>query len=130
MSFWQKLLEALLAKYGNKDVADTAAQDTPQNKPVVVDNPQTVQPSAPSPALEPEFPQGTIFLHADVSAWKRTATLSVTVNKSQIALNYDKAGVWPGVNGLNANPWVIVRFRGKDYAATWEWLRTGQTVKE
>ena len=29
----------------------------------------------------------------------------------------------------NANPWAIVQIGGTWYAATWEWLRAGQTSK-
>jgi hypothetical protein len=44
-------------------------------------------------------------------------------------LDYNKAYVWPEVDGVNANPWIFVFQDGKWYAATWEWLRYGQTSK-
>ncbi len=73
------------------------------------------------------------WLHSDVSGWSRTASLSVTISSSTITLDYDKASDWPGVdvNGtsLNANPWIFVYQGGVWYAATFEWLRPGQTSK-
>lgn len=69
------------------------------------------------------------WLHTDVSGWARTATLNASVSGSSMILNYDKARVWPGVNGSNANPWIFVQQDGRWYAATWEWLRPGQTSK-
>lgn len=71
------------------------------------------------------------WLHYDVSAWPVTTTLSASVSKTRVVtLSYDKAKIWPAVDGLNANPWIIVKWTdGKLYAATWEWLRHGQTSK-
>ncbi|MDD3618815.1 MAG: hypothetical protein RBR09_06225 [Desulfobulbaceae bacterium] len=69
-----------------------------------------------------------IWLDADVSSWKQTANLRcVTISSSHITLDYDKARTWPGE--LNANPWIFVYRNNNWYAATWEWLRFGQTVK-
>ncbi|NLG33962.1 MAG: hypothetical protein GX548_01270 [Lentisphaerae bacterium] len=42
---------------------------------------------------------------------------------------YSKSKVWPAVDGLNANPWVIVNLDGQWYAATFEYFRFGQTSK-
>jgi hypothetical protein len=74
------------------------------------------------------------WLHANVSNWAQTANLaSVRINGGNITLNYDKAGSWPGANtagaNVNANPWIFVNRGGQWYAATWEWLRVGQTTK-
>ncbi len=74
------------------------------------------------------------WLHSNVSGWAQTANLaSVRINGGNITLNYDKAGTWPGVNTagatVNANPWIFVNRGGQWYAATWEWLRVGQTTK-
>ena len=76
-----------------------------------------------------DVPAGTIFLHSDVSAWPATAKLSASVSGGQIRMPYDKAKAWPGIDGINANPWVIVNLDGQWYAATFEWLRVGQTSK-
>ncbi|MBI3987967.1 MAG: VCBS repeat-containing protein [Lentisphaerae bacterium] len=76
---------------------------------------------------------GTVeWLHTDVSGWARTATLpEVSFNATQIIMEYDKANVWPDTGrGLVANPWIFVpKDDGGWYAATWEWLRPGQTRK-
>ena len=76
---------------------------------------------------------GVVWLHTDVSGWAQTASLNASVSGGQIVLKYDKAKVWPGVSAggtiCNANPWVFVHRNGKWYAATFEWLRPGQTSK-
>ena len=73
------------------------------------------------------------WLNTDVSSWKQTSTLSVSISGGTITLNYDKANTWPSgsVDGtkVNANPWVFVKLDNKWYAATFEWLRPGQTSK-
>lgn len=74
------------------------------------------------------------WLHANVGGWAQTANLaSVGISGGSITLNYDKARSWPGINhagaSVNANPWIFVNRGGRWYAATWEWLRVGQTTK-
>ena len=69
------------------------------------------------------------WLHADVSGWAQTANLHASVGGGSINLPYDKAKVWPAIDGANANPWVIVNLNGQWYAGTFEWLRYGQTAK-
>ena len=81
-----------------------------------------------------EFPEGLVWLHPDVSGWAVTANLSeVRLDSRFIHMPYDKARVWPphdfGDMTLNANPWIIAQVDGVWYAATWEWLRDGQTTK-
>ena len=68
------------------------------------------------------------WLHTDVSSWPVTASLNASVGGT-INMPYSKAKVWPAVDGVNANPWVIVNMNGQWYAATFEWLRHGQTSK-
>ncbi len=72
------------------------------------------------------------WLHHDVSGWPVTTALDASVSKSGVVtLQYDKAKSWQAVDGVNANPWVIAKWTdGKWYAATWEWLRQGQTSKD
>ncbi len=72
------------------------------------------------------------WLHHDVSGWPVTTALDASVSKSGVVtLQYDKAKSWPAVDGVNANPWVIAKWTdGNWYAATWEWLRQGQTSKD
>lgn len=69
------------------------------------------------------------WLHTDVSSWPETASMSASVGGSTINFPYSKSKVWPAVDGVNANPWVIVNMDGQWYAATFEWLRYGQTSK-
>lgn len=73
------------------------------------------------------------WLDSNVSGWSKTSTLTVSISGDTITLNYDKANEWPGVSvdgtSLNANPWVFVNLDGTWYAATFEWLRPGQTSK-
>jgi len=98
-------------------------------------DPDPIPPVDPVP-VDPDFPQGmggVEWLHTDVSGWPVTADLRVDINSRVITLDYDKASVWPGKNTagafVNANPWVFVQHNGRWYAATWEWLRYGQTTK-
>ena len=69
------------------------------------------------------------WLNTDVSGWAETASLHASVKGGTINMPYSKARVWPGVDGVNANPWAIVNINGKWYAATFEWLKVGQTTK-
>lgn len=79
---------------------------------------------------------GVVWLDADVSGWSRTATLNASVSGGAIRLNYDKANVWPTARTrasdggpLVGNCWVFVRVNGTWHAATFDWMRTGQTSK-
>ncbi len=75
------------------------------------------------------------WLHTDVSNWPVTARMTASVADGKISFPYNKSSVWPGAEipggGTgNGNPWVIVKWTdGKWYAATFEWLRVGQTWK-
>jgi len=92
----------------------------------------------PNPGPNPETPDtddftGVIWLGTNVSKWPQTSTLKAEVYGNVVNLPYDKSSIWPGRQeagtNVNANPWVILEYEGKKYAATWEWLRTGQTSK-
>lgn len=71
-----------------------------------------------------------IFDHYNVTDWPITSELQPGAFLPMIELRYDKANVWPGRDGVNANPWIIAEIDGAWRAATWEWLMTGQTVKD
>jgi hypothetical protein len=87
-------------------------------------------PSDPSSQVPADF-AGVTWLHTNVSGWAVTSPLSVSFGNGLIHLDYDKADVWPGNSeGLNGNPWVFVWQDNQWYAATWEWLRVGQTAKQ
>lgn len=83
------------------------------------------------PSTDPIDLSKVEWLHTDVSKWKQTATLrSVSTGGGKIRLDYNKAHTWPvGKEDLNANPWIFVKQDGKWLAATWEWMRKGQTSK-
>jgi len=103
----------------------------------VGDAPPPAADAPPPPAVAPAVPSdfsGVVWLHSDVSAWAETATLGrVTIGGGRICLPYDRATSWPGVDHVNAfvnaNPWIFVQRDGTWYAATWEWMRHGQTCK-
>ena len=69
------------------------------------------------------------WLHTDVSAWPQTASLNASIGGGTINMPYSKAKVWPASGGVNANCWAIVNIGGTWYAATFEYLRSGQTAK-
>ena len=69
------------------------------------------------------------WLNVDVSNWAQTASLNASVRGGTINMPYDKAKVWPARDGVNANCWAIVNIGGTWYAATFEYLRSGQTAK-
>ncbi len=82
-------------------------------------------------SLWPAEITGTVkFLGSDVSSWPVTASLNASVSGGRVNLPYSKAKVWPASDGMNANPWVFVNLNGQWYAATWEYLRYGQTMKD
>jgi hypothetical protein len=74
------------------------------------------------------------WLHANVSQWPVTSRITdVTIGADSISISHTKSGQWPTLdyNGVavEGNPWVFVNRGGKWYAATYEWLRPGQTEK-
>jgi hypothetical protein len=90
----------------------------------------TATPTNPVSAVSTGDFAGVTFLGLDVSGWSQTATLTASMSGGKVTLNYDKASVWPAVDGAVANPWAIVDYNGQRYAATWEWLKPGQTLKD
>lgn len=86
----------------------------------------------PLKPAEPEFPNGTKWLHHDVSAWPVTAKMTASVSGGNVNVPFDKTKEWPTKNAdgaVNANVWALVNVDGQWYAATWEWLRPGGTSK-
>lgn len=69
------------------------------------------------------------WLHHDVTKWPVTSSISVSFSGGRINFPYSKSRVWPAVDGVNGNPWVIAKIDGTWYAATFEWLSFGQTAK-
>lgn len=93
-------------------------------------------PPAPAPpqAGLPFSLDEVVWLHTDVSRWRQTSTITeVHIGDPPICIEHTKAGRWPvkapdGV-GVEANPWVFANVGGRWYAATYEWLKPGQTCK-
>ena len=80
-----------------------------------------------------EFPEGMIWLHPDVSGWAVTAKCTPSISGKIYHMEYTKKNDWPIAgkvdNGTVANCWMIFNINNQWYAATWEWLRRGQTIK-
>jgi len=122
----------------NNNEESNSTNITPAPAPALAPVPLTPKASYPeAPPSSTPVPKnfaGVTWLHTNVSGWKQTGTLhSVSVRGSLIHLDYDKAGVWPDSNnmGVMANPWIFIRKEDGSgwYAATWEWMRPGQTAK-
>lgn len=82
-----------------------------------------------------EFPKDLVWLGLDVSSWADTADLTVAVAGNAVMMDSTKKNVWPVAGKVdkgicNANAWMIFPYNGKTYAATWEWLAKGQSVKK
>jgi hypothetical protein len=103
---------------------------------------QSIRIHAPEAVYPPDLSMGQAqWLHTNVSGWSSTSNLSsVSVSSDQICLHHDKASAWDtrvigGDVEVAANPWVFVwapdlsHLGGTWYAATWEWMRPGQTCK-
>ena len=78
------------------------------------------------------------WLHTNVGGWTATSTITNVrirdVPAGGICIEHTKAGSWPGIRtrggaNLAGNPWVFGKVKGRWYAATYEWLRPGQTCK-
>lgn len=91
---------------------------------------QTDATVTPAPGLTTGDLANVTWLGLDVSGWAQTATLTASMSGGKVKLDYDKASVWSAVDGAVANPWAIVDYNGQRYAATWEWLKPGQTLKD
>ena len=105
------------------DSGTTTSTDSSTTKPKVTSSPSSV----------PSDFAGVKWLHHNVSGWAQTASLSAGVSGSSMRVASSKANSWPtktvGGTQVNANPWIFVYRSGTWYAATWEWLRPGQTSK-
>jgi len=91
----------------------------------------------------PEIPEfdldKAIFLHADVSGWPVSNTLSVELGGGVICMDVAGRENWPTVEiqhhsgtkmvEVNANSWVFVYHYGAWYGSTWEWWEPTSTCK-
>ena len=73
-------------------------------------------------------------MHTDVSKWKVTSKLKVTISSGgSVCFQHADASKWPSVSithtsgthkiQVNRNPWVFAYKNGKWYGATFEWMR-------
>jgi hypothetical protein len=109
-------------------------------------------PSAPAPPTTPTPPPTTpralarpgagdeldlrqvTFLHRDISRWPVTSTITnVRITSGEICVDHTGAGRFPtstfGTIQVEGNVWILAQFGGRWYAATYDWLRIGQTCK-
>ena len=75
------------------------------------------------------------WLHTNVSDWAQTSTITrVNIGSPPIGIEHTKAGQWPAITAggtvVEGNPWIFANIDGEWHAATYEWLRPGQTEKE
>jgi hypothetical protein len=71
-----------------------------------------------------------VWLHTNVSEWEVTSEVTdVIIDRSTICIEHTKAGKWPKRGIGEGNPWVFGNIDGTWYAATYEYLRSGQTCK-
>lgn len=123
-----------LASTTGTDLQGTAGEVSGDTVSAVSD---TTSASASNNGAANDIPVSSVqFLDADVSGWPQTTTLNASISGGTLNLKYDQADQWPAASfrakdggTLNANPWVVVNVGGTWYAATFEWLKTGQTSK-
>lgn len=90
----------------------------------------------PAPQTGDDIDLGSVIWHGpDIRAWAVTSDLpnGVAVSGGYVRFNHTKAGKWPvkkaGSTDVEANPWVVAMVDGRWHAASFEWLRPGQTSK-
>ncbi len=98
--------------------------------------PDSPPPPDPPPPDDPPSEDDEIdvneveWLHADVSGWDVTSRITdVNIKDPGVCIEHTKSGKWRVLDGVEGNPWVFARIDGRWYAATYEWLRPGQTCK-
>jgi hypothetical protein len=76
-----------------------------------------------------------VYLNANVSEWDVTSEVTdVIIDHNTICIEHTMSGRWPRFRGGGnvigeGNPWVFANIGGTWYAATYEFLRSGQTCK-
>lgn len=92
----------------------------------------------PPPDPEPDPPVGEpdpTWLHTDVSDWPVTSQITeIRFTPKTLEVKHTGAGSWKTItlgNGavVEGNPWVMAWVDNELFAATYEWLRPGQTKK-
>ena len=78
------------------------------------------------------FVRAGALSNPDISEWDETSKItSVNIKESgEICIDHTAKNRWKDAGrGIAGNPWIIIKINGKYYAATYEWLRPGQTCK-
>ena len=75
------------------------------------------------------------WLDTNISGWAQTSTITaVSIGSPPINIEHTKAGQWPAITSggtiVEGNPWIFAKVDGQWQAATYEWLRPGQTEKQ
>ena len=75
------------------------------------------------------------WLDTNISSWAQTSTITaVSIGSPPINIEHTKAGQWPAITAggtvVEGNPWIFAKVDGQWQAATYEWLRPGQTEKQ
>ena len=126
-------LEGITTSTADTNVTTNTASDSTSSDSTNSSDTSTADTSTTNTVANPGFPSEIDtpikWLHTDVSSWPVTASLSVNFSGSTINFPYSKSREWPAVDGSNGNPWVIAKKDGQWYAATFEWLKFGQTSK-
>ena len=87
-------------------------------------------------ASKPEFPVDVVWLGLEeVKNWAITSTCTPSVVGNVVNMEHSKKNIWPKAGNVdggvcNANCWIVFPYNGKQYAATWEWLKVGVCVKK
>lgn len=156
---WQEFVRWLIETYVKKPPKPRPPEPPapPPPSPPAPEPPEVPEPTPPPveplpPPTEPPAPPppppiaGIVtpsgrpvqLLHGkgqEVATWPVTVRLlGVTTGETAQTLRYETdlaKKLWPATaDNLYANPWIIrVRPDGTAVAATWEWLRPGQTTK-
>jgi len=92
-------------------------------------------PSVSFAAFPDDFSDVT-WIDPNISSWSQTAQISVNVSGSRLIVNDSKRLVWPrrfhtvlGNDCCNRSLWIFIKYEGRWYATTFEFMRFGQTDK-
>lgn len=76
------------------------------------------------------------WIDPNISSWAQTSTITANVRGSILNITDTKASVWPQRyhselqnSCCNRSLWIIIKFEGKWYASTFEYMRFGQVGK-
>ncbi len=99
------------------------------------DNGQTLPLTNP-PAIDTANWSNVDWMDTNPSSWSQTSQLSVSISGRTINVPHSKAGAWPIATPFGdsttaeGNAWIFVYKNGRWKAATFDFLRPGQTQKD